>query len=278
MENYEFTEQMLYELSDNKGEDERRTLSQLIRSATTAVSQTFTDSKLATLKRISPCNSGPRTHNIDIISPHCTAGICSAEGLGVIFSPWKRQASCNYGIGNDGRIILICHERNRSWCTSSQMNDQRAVTIEASSGAIAPYPVNETVWNALIKLCVDICRRNGKTKLLWLGSKEKTFNYTPKKDEMLLSAHRWFAAKACPGDFIYNREQKLADAVTAQLDTGYKVKIIKTACVRKKPSSKSKKLSTLHPGGVYTIVKEKGKWGKLKSGSGWISLKKTKRV
>ena len=30
--------------------------------------------------------------------------------------------------------------------------------------------------------------------------------------------------------------------------------------------------------GVYTIVKEDGSWGKLKSGAGWISLKYTKKV
>jgi hypothetical protein len=35
-----------------------------------------------------------------------------------------------------------------------------------------PYAFNDVVYNKLIDLCVDICRRNGKNTLLWLGTKE----------------------------------------------------------------------------------------------------------
>jgi hypothetical protein len=35
---------------------------------------------------------------------------------------------------------------------------------------------------------------------------------------MVLSAHRWFAAKACPGDFLYTREGLLATTVTERLN------------------------------------------------------------
>ena len=30
----------------------------------------------------------------------------------------------------------------------------------------------DVVYQTLIKLCVDICKRNGKKKLLWLGDKD----------------------------------------------------------------------------------------------------------
>ena len=71
--------------------------------------------------------------------------------------------------------------------------------------------------NALIKLCVDICKRNGKTKLLWFGDKDKSLNYEPASDEMVITVHRWFANKSCPGDWLYSRLGDLAAKVTAQL-------------------------------------------------------------
>ena len=46
-------------------------------------------------------------------------------------------------------------------------------------------------YAALLDLVTDICRRNGKRKLLWLGDKAKTLAYKPAADEMLLTVHRW---------------------------------------------------------------------------------------
>jgi hypothetical protein len=73
------------------------------------------------------------------------------------------------------------------------------------------------VYKKLITLCVDICKRNGKKKLIWFGDKDKTLNYTPKSDEMVLTVHRWFANKACPGDWLYERLGDLAEKVTKAL-------------------------------------------------------------
>jgi len=77
--------------------------------------------------------------------------------------------------------------------------------------------MNSVVYEKLILLCADICRRYGKKKVLWLGSKEAALAYQPKADEMVLTAHRWFAAKACPGDWLYNRLGDLAAKVTSRL-------------------------------------------------------------
>ena len=73
------------------------------------------------------------------------------------------------------------------------------------------------VHNRLVELCTDICKRNGKTKLLWLADKAKTLNYTPKSDEMVLTVHRWFANKSCPGNWMYARMGDLASKVTSAL-------------------------------------------------------------
>ena len=177
----------------------------------------YTNSSLVSYTKLSPNHSGQRTHSIDRITPHCVVGQCSVETLGSIFYPTSRQASCQYGIGPDGRIGMYVEEKNRSWCSSSHTNDQRASTIECASDTTEPYAMNSKVYDALIKLCVDICKRNGKKKLIWLGDKDKTLNYNPKSDEMVITVHRWFANKSCPGNWLYARLGDLATKVTAQL-------------------------------------------------------------
>lgn len=177
----------------------------------------MSNSKLVSYTKISPNKNSPRNKAIDRISIHCVVGQCTIERLGEIFAPASRQASSNYGIGLDGRIGMYVEEKDRSWCTSSGANDNRAVTIEVASDTTHPYAVTDKAFSGLLDLCTDICRRNGKTKLLWFGDKDKTLNYTPKADEMVLTVHRWFAAKACPGDYLYNRHGQIAAEVTARL-------------------------------------------------------------
>lgn len=178
----------------------------------------YTNSSLVSYTKLSPNNSGARTHSIDRITPHCVVGQCSVETLGNIFLPKSKQTSPNYGIGADGRVGMYVEEKNRSWCSSSNANDQRAVTIECASDTTAPYAFKDVVYKKLIELCTDICKRNGKTKLLWLGDKDKTLNYTPKSNEMVLTVHRWFANKSCPGDWMYARMGDLASKVTSELN------------------------------------------------------------
>ena len=177
----------------------------------------YTNSKLVVHTKLSPNHSGQRTHSIDRISPHCVVGQVTAESLGNLFARASYQASSNYGIDKDGRVGLYVEEKNRSWCTSSSANDQRAVTIECASDTSSPYRMNDVVYQTLVGLCADICRRNGKKKLLWFGDKNKTLNYSPASDEMVITVHRWFANKSCPGDWLYSRLGDLAQKVTAEL-------------------------------------------------------------
>lgn len=151
------------------------------------------------------------------ITPHCMVGQLSVETCGNIFAAKSRKASSNYGIGTDGRIGLYVDEKNRSWCSSSSANDSRSITIECACDLKSPYAMNNKVYQSLINLCVDICKRHGKTKLLWLGSKEKALNYKPYSNEMVLTAHRWFSNTACPGDWLYSRLGDLANKVNAAL-------------------------------------------------------------
>ena len=179
----------------------------------------YTNSPLVVYTKLSPNQSGTRTHSIDRITPHCVVGQCTAESLGALFADPNRQASSNYGIDKDGRVGMYCPESNRSWCTSNRDNDQRAITVECASDTKHPYTMYDAVYAALVELCTDVCRRNDKTKLLWFGDKEKSLAYEPAADEMLITVHRWFANKSCPGDWLYSRLGDLASSVTTALGT-----------------------------------------------------------
>ena len=177
----------------------------------------YTNSPMVVYTKLSPNHSGLRTLGIDRITPHCVVGQWTAEYLGDWFMNIERQASSNYGIDRDGRVALYVEEKNRSWCSSSQANDQRAVTIECASDTEAPYAFRDVVYQTLIRLCTDICRRSGKKRLLWLEDRERTLRYSPAPDEMLLTVHRWYDDKPCPGDWMFVRMGDLASKVTARL-------------------------------------------------------------
>lgn len=180
----------------------------------------MSNSSLVSYTKISPNKTSPRNHAIDRITPHCVVGQLSAESICGCFTSPFREASCNYGIGTDGRVSLCVEEKDRSWCSSSGANDHRAVTIECASDMNEPYAMNDRVYSSLVNLCTDICRRNGKNKLLWFGDKNKTLAYEPKSNEMVITVHGWFANKSCPGNWLYARLGNLAAKVTENLNGG----------------------------------------------------------
>ena len=173
-------------------------------------------SPLCDLIMRSPNNSGTRTHVIDTITVHHTAGKCTAEQLGDIFKPVSRQASCNYGIGYDGQIVGVVDEENRSWCSSSNPNDQRAITIEVSNDSGAPdWHVSSESMQSLIKLLVDVCRRRGIKRLLWQNNP----GLIGQVDKQNMTLHQWFAATACPGPYLISMHSFIAKSVNAILET-----------------------------------------------------------
>lgn len=129
-------------------------------------------------------------------------------------------------------------------------------------------------------------------------------------NEMVMTVHRWFANKACPGDYLYNLHDEIAAEVNRRLSGGtstgggvttthstgnsatggaggavtpYLVRVtISDLYIRKGPGTNYGKNGFIKPG-VYTIVAESTgtgatKWGKLKSGAGWISLDYAKKA
>ena len=331
----------------------------------------MSNSALISYTKLSPNHSGKRTKSIDTITIHCMAGQLSVESCGALFAQSSRQASSNYGIGPDGRIALYVDEGNRSWCTSSNANDQRAVTIEVASDATHPYAVKDKAYEALLDLVTDICKRNGIKKLVWSTSKNDRVNHL---NGCNMTVHRDYAAKACPGDYLYNLHDEIAAEVNKRLgasggsstpstggstttgdikvgdeveftgtrhyvsatatassackpgkakvtaiakgkahpyhliavsgggstvygwtdaadiktsgstSTSYLVKVTTDVLnIRKGPGTNYGTNGDIRDKGVYTIVAESdgpgaSKWGKLKSGAGWISLDYAKKV
>lgn len=174
----------------------------------------MSNSSLVSYTRISPHKYSPRDHAIDTITIHCMAGNLSLQTCGQIFQ--TRQASSNYGIDSAGQIALYVDESDGSWCSSSRSNDMRAVTIEVANdgGAETGWHVSDAALQSLIRLCADICRRNGIDRLRWEGN-PALIGQTNRQN---MTVHRWFSNKACPGDYLFRRHSYIADSVNRLLN------------------------------------------------------------
>lgn len=214
------------------------------------------------------------------------AGKLTAAQCANIFKNPARQASANYGIGYNGEIACYVDEENRAWTSSNRANDCQAITIEVSNSSTGgDWPISDASWNALVKLCVDICRRHNF---------RLDYDGTPNGS---LTRHNMFANTNCPGPYLESKLPELARVVNAKLDgepipdpqptptpvDSYTVKITADVLnIRKGPGTNFGVAGQIRDHGTYTIVKESdgpgaSKWGKLKSGTGWISLDYTSK-
>lgn len=220
---------------------------------------------------------GRKGYKICKITPHHTAGVLTAAQCGNIFRNPARQASANYGIGYDGEIACYVDEENRAWTSANKENDCQAITIEVSNSATGnPWPISDASWNALVKLCVDICTRYN-FRLSYDGTADGS-----------LTRHNLFASTTCPGPYLQNRFPELVEIVNKKLDgekapivpelDEYLVKVTTDVLnIRKGPGTNHGIAGQITDRGTYTIVKEShgtgaSLWGKLKSGAGWIAL------
>ena len=175
----------------------------------------MSNSPLATYTRISPNRTSPRNHAIDTITIHCIVGQWTAKQGCDYFATTDRECSANYIVGKDGSIGLSVDEADRSWCTSSRENDNRAITIEVASDTEHPYAVTDAAYAALINLVADICKRNGIKKLVWSTNKTDRINHV---NGCNMTVHRDYANKACPGQYLYDRHGAIAAEVNSRLD------------------------------------------------------------
>lgn len=137
---------------------------------------------------------------------HHMAGNLSLETLGKVME--SRQSSATYGIDVNGDIGRYVDEAHRPWTTSSWEADKCAVTIEVANNTFAPnWTISDASMKALIELCVDICRRNGITRLNYTGDKSGN-----------LHMHKWYASTACPGPYLERKFAYIAEEVDKRLN------------------------------------------------------------
>lgn len=160
---------------------------------------------------IKSLNCSSRDGNrISRITIHHMAGNLSAETCGNVFAPRSRMASSNYGIDSLGRVGLYVDEANRSWCSSSKYNDQRAITIEVADNVIGgSWGSSNAAMAKLVLLCADICRRNGIPRLIWTGNTDGN-----------MTLHEWFSPTDCCGAYLRSQMPKIAEEVNKLLASG----------------------------------------------------------
>lgn len=148
---------------------------------------------------------------------HCFVGQVTAKRGVDYFAETPRDASANYVVGWDGSIGCSVDDEYRSWCTSNGI-DKQLITIEMASDAYHPYKVTDAAYKSLIDLLVDRCQAYGIQKLMWKEDKQAALNWDLSQQNLVV--HRWFDAKSCPGDYLYNLHYQIAEQVNARLGSG----------------------------------------------------------
>lgn len=173
------------------------------------------------------------------ITVHHMACQWSAERCAQSFQVSGRMASANYCIGSDGTIVANVDEENRAWTSSNYYNDCQAITVEVANETCVPnWTVSTKAWNALVNLCVDVCKRYG-FRLSYTGNANGS-----------LTEHRMFAATSCPGPYLHSKMNQLVQEVNAKLD-GKPVPSTPT------PAPKEAIDQILHIGSYVTSIKMK---------------------
>lgn len=180
----------------------------------------YSNSSLVDVVKISPNRTNGRTC-IKSVAIHCMAGHMTVENCGNLFTKSTTGASSNYGIDDDGRVGLYVEEKDRSWCTSSRYCDMRVVTIEVASDNKAPYTVSDKVFNKLILLVTDICKRNNINELKWSDLKHTRQSGI---ENGYIQVHCDYSNKACPGKYLLEKMPELVEKVNKSLKSSTNVK------------------------------------------------------
>lgn len=228
-------------------------------------------------------SQGRSGHKVEFIGIHHNAGNLSIQQT---YNVWQsRQASAHYQVDINGRIGQLVWDRDTAWALGNFDMNQRSINIEHANntGAAGGWTVSEATLDNGAHLVAALC------KLFKLGRPVWGQNVRP---------HSQISPTACPGalagaqrDAYMARAQYWYDQMTGSKPapapqpapqpsptTGYLVKVTTPVLnIRKGAGTNFATAGSVKKGEVYTIVAESAgqgasKWGKLKSGAGWISL------
>lgn len=226
-------------------------------------------------------SQGRGGHKVEFIGIHHNAGNLSIQQT---YNVWQsRQASAHYQVDINGRIGQLVWDRDTAWALGNFDMNQRSINIEHANntGAAGGWTVSEATLDNGAHLVAALC------KLFKLGRPVWGQNVRP---------HSQISPTACPGalagaqrDAYMARAQYWYDQMTGSKPAptpqpspaptvGYTVKVTTPVLnIRKGAGTNFATAGSVKKGEIYTIVAESAgqgasKWGKLKSGAGWISL------
>lgn len=237
-------------------------------------------------KHYSSGRSGKKVNKVII---HYNAGDLTVEGC---YSVWQsREASAHYQVQSNGRIGQLVWDKDTAWHAGNWNANCTSIGIEHANKSDG-YVTDECLDNGA-HLVAAICKEYKLGKPQW---KKNVF------------PHSYFSSTSCPGRlqdkqrdeymkravYWYNKmigssSSSSGSSSGSSSNSGssfksYTVKVTTDALnIRKGAGTNYAVVGCIKDKGIYTIVKEstgKGatKWGKLKSGAGWISLDFTKKT
>ena len=131
------------------------------------------------------------------------AASTSLDSVGTVFSQAGRGGSAHYGVKGN-QVHQYVREEDTAWHCGDWLGNCCTIGIETVNSTGAPdWLVDEETFNTLAKLCADIAKRNGLSKV----------KFEPDGVYPTLSAHRDWSPTYCPGDYLYSRMNELADKI-----------------------------------------------------------------
>lgn len=200
-----------------------------------------------TLKKIelpvSTHSNGRAGNKVSKIVVHHMAGNLSLQQCQRTFQ--NRKSSANYAIDSSGNIAQYVDEKDRPWTTSGSDPDNYCITIELANDQIGgQWHISDATIASCEKLCADICKRYGISKLYYNG-----------KSGTLLR-HCDYHATACPGPYFKSITDKFCDDVNALISGGDSQYFRVQLGAFKNKENAEKYAETLKKQGIDAIVKE----------------------
>lgn len=187
----------------------------------------------------------------------------------------SRYVSSNYIVGLDGEVLECVPPEEIAYCTN-QANEY-SISIECCHPD-ATGKFTDATETALAELCVYLLKRYGLTA----DDIIRHYDVTGKQCPLYWAPTKYQPAEVANGRFaaFKNRVRDMLDNapdVSESVTEPFCVKILDNALnIRKAPGTSSEVVGVIRGGGIYTIVDTEMvgsvRWGKLKSGIGWISL------
>lgn len=149
-------------------------------------------------------SNGRAGHKVTKIVVHHMAGNLSLQQCKNVFN--SRKSSATYAIDVNGNIGQYVDEKDRPWTTSGADPDNYCITIELANDNLKTWHISDVTINACVKLCADICKRYGITKLYYDGKKGT------------LLRHCDYSATACPGNYFKSITNEFCNSVNALIN------------------------------------------------------------